>query len=493
MSESNSLQQEIQALAKSDFFKGVPLPALERLFAWSRIVTMKVGDFVIHEGEYESICFITLSGKYKVSVLDSSSGKHRQIDQVSGGAMIGEMSALSGRSRTADVECLKKGEVLKVSVEEFARFLDNAPAFKERMDEEYRTRALYTTLRKIDIFSPIADETINLLAKNVELVTYQKGERIFKAGEEADCIYLVRDGFMKMARNMNETEGVFFDSRFDKAQVAAQRREKEKWYTIAYLGRDSYFGERALFFHRNRVMNATAVTRVELVRIGFADFGEMMRRHPDVEETMKEIAKTRYSNEILGGGQERQEALSWMESQDLLVGEKILVMNLDLCVRCLNCLDACAGLHQGISRITHNGIRFRNILIPTSCRHCREPSCMIGCPTGAIQRDKNGEVFHEESCIGCGNCARRCPFSNISIVDLKKQGKRRTFSLAWFGQGTNKEDESGSEKISPRKRLKKAVKCDMCKGYKNLGCLHNCPTGAILSVVPSQFFSGEMK
>lgn len=106
---------------------------------------------------------------------------------------------------------------------------------------------------------------------------------------------------------------------------------------------------------------------------------------------------------------------------------------------------------------------------------------MIGCPTGAIQRDINGEVFHTSACIGCGNCARRCPFGNISIVETKSGIKKAGLS------GVAKWLMGGSTTNS--KKSRRAVKCDMCKDYKRMGCQHNCPTGAIMAVKPSEYFS----
>ena len=52
----------------------------------------------------------------------------------------------------------------------------------------------------------------------------------------------------------------------------------------------------------------------------------------------------------------------------------------------------------------------RSLLLPNSCQHCQNPACMIDCPTGAIGRDPEGEVFiREELCTGCGACAKACP------------------------------------------------------------------------------------
>ncbi|MGH9722908.1 MAG: 4Fe-4S dicluster domain-containing protein, partial [Bryobacteraceae bacterium] len=185
----------------------------------------------------------------------------------------------------------------------------------------------------------------------------------------------------------------------------------------------------------------------------------------------------------------------------LVKATSALVIHLNVCTRCGNCVKACAELHDGISRLTRHGMLFeapspppRSVLEPllvtTSCMHCFDPECMIGCPTGAITRDVNGEVVIEDSCIGCGNCARRCPYGNISMADARSKEeltKQRTGApiiggyLKWWRTPENEpmmhEIDANSQKAVVRRI---AVKCDLCQEYNyNHGCVHNCPYSAI--------------
>jgi Fe-S-cluster-containing hydrogenase component 2 len=101
---------------------------------------------------------------------------------------------------------------------------------------------------------------------------------------------------------------------------------------------------------------------------------------------------------------------------------------------------------------------------------------MLDCPPDALTRMPNGEVIIKDSCIGCGNCTRNCPYGVIQLVyDHKPEG----FSLInmLFGKG-----ESSKEK-GPAK----AAKCDMC-GHLDGGpaCVRSCPTGAAMRVNPRQ-------
>jgi cGMP-dependent protein kinase 2 len=118
------------------------------------------------------------------------------------------------------------------------------------------------------------------------------------------------------------------------------------------------------------------------------------------------------------------------------------------------------------------------------------------CPTGAITRDVNGEVVIHDSCIGCGNCARRCPYGNISMAEvrseeeLEKQQTGAPSIGAYLKFWRTPENEPMMHEIEKDNRKavvrRIAVKCDLCQEYNyNHGCVHNCPYSAIERMDPN--------
>ena len=75
--------------------------------------------------------------------------------------------------------------------------------------------------------------------------------------------------------------------------------------------------------------------------------------------------------------------------------------------------------HEGVSRLDRKaGPSFYSLHLPTSCRHCEHPHCMTDCPPNAIHRMPNGEVFIDDTCIGCGNCEENCPYGVIQMAEM---------------------------------------------------------------------------
>jgi len=182
---------------------------------------------------------------------------------------------------------------------------------------------------------------------------------------------------------------------------------------------------------------------------------------------------------VLGGGQTVALSAQQLMLDGQVEAASLLIIDLEKCVRCGNCSLSCHDRH-GASRLARRGKKIRrrmhgfeegrhqHVLIPSSCYHCANPECMIGCPTGAIHREKDGEVNIYDFCIGCTNCARRCPYDNITMAERTDAGNL---------------DATGKKKS---KQI--ATKCDLCAGFKDAACVSNCPTGAVLRVDPKVYF-----
>ncbi len=101
----------------------------------------------------------------------------------------------------------------------------------------------------------------------------------------------------------------------------------------------------------------------------------------------------------------------------IIDGTNVLVMDMDLCIRCGNCSLACHKMH-GQSRLLRRGIqierpakigkkRLQHALVPQVCMHCADPECLTGCPTGSIFRDPLGHIDIDPQRVSAVLIARR--------------------------------------------------------------------------------------
>jgi len=159
-----------------------------------------------------------------------------------------------------------------------------------------------------------------------------------------------------------------------------------------------------------------------------------------------------------------QAMLEFLAEHRLFNGTKTMVIDLDACTRCDDCVRACAATHQNNPRFLRHGPINDGIMIADACMHCADPVCLIGCPTGAIHRNAaGGEVMvNQSTCIGCQVCANNCPYDAIRMVEVR--------------------DETGSMLLDEQLRpVLKATKCDLCvEQHVGPACQRACPHGALV-------------
>ena len=172
-----------------------------------------------------------------------------------------------------------------------------------------------------------------------------------------------------------------------------------------------------------------------------------------------------------------------------VAGPTVRVRQLDLCIDCKQCEDACDDRH-GARRLTLGGYEVGLLDFVYTCRTCEDARCLSPCEHDAIKRDaKTGEIkIVEDRCIGCSLCALSCPYGAIDMVNVAEP-EMPSFNPV-FKARLEKSNKlafgAGKGRKAPARRI--ANKCDHCEGYADQACVSACPTGSLIEISPATLF-----
>ena len=124
--------EETSAGGDGDFLAALPVSAAEELRRLGARRRFPAGATLFFEGDPAHEALVLLSGAVKVSV-GSADGKEIVLEVFEAGALLGELSVLDGKPRSATVTALVPVEVLAVAAGSFNEFLDRNPGVLRRL------------------------------------------------------------------------------------------------------------------------------------------------------------------------------------------------------------------------------------------------------------------------------------------------------------------------------------------------------------------------
>ena len=522
---------EFQAIDGDSFPKHTPLSGV--LQNDTRIMRYRPGDIVVREGDYGNSAFLVMSGKVRVVITpslpramigreatkkknffealsqlwtNSTEPELRDTSRYGGqsvreggggdpasshvfiqdipavlgdhqtavlepGALFGELAALGRVPRTASIFAEEDAELLEIRWQGLREIRKYDAEWRRKIDERYRENALKVHLKETPLFADLGPEELEEVANATLFETYgsfdwnvsykrmrEQGKTadeptIAKEGHYPDGLLMIRAGFARVSIKMG----------------TGQR-------TLTYLGAGDYFGFDELWAgHKDD--DADPSLQTSLSALGYVD---ILRVPAPIVEKYVFPHVDSPPKPLLGATEHSMEAdapMEWALEQRFINGTMAMLIDLDRCVRCDDCVRACGSTHGGNPRFIRHGRTFDHWMVANACMHCEDPVCMIGCPTGAIHRslDSGAVVVNDDTCIGCGTCANSCPYNNIRLVEIR--------------------DLSGQTLRDPatQKPIAKATKCDLCSGNPGgPACVRACPHDALrrVSFQGEETFSG---
>jgi Fe-S-cluster-containing hydrogenase component 2 len=285
----------------------------------------------------------------------------------------------------------------------------------------------------------------------IALRHYAKDERIYEHGEPATELYLIVSGTVRVTTPAAGGEVL-----------------------VNQLERHGYFGVTAIEDDVRHSATVRAVTEVNAVALDRGAVRLLAARYPAVGRKLRGERARFQRRDALMTTLARLPPTEPPEeiASQLMVAGNLLRIDMDRCVRCDQCVRACAEAHDGVSRFVRANprLRFGRWEVAAACVHCRDAPCQSACPVGAITFVDDGTVhIHRSRCIGCEKCVPACPFDVIAMERPPTERDIATNTVSGLV----------------------ATKCDLCLDeHGDPPCVVSCPYGAAERGTPRALFPG---
>jgi CRP-like cAMP-binding protein/Fe-S-cluster-containing hydrogenase component 2/thioredoxin reductase len=446
---------------------------LRELMLDSTCHAYETDDVIFRRNEPGSSMYAIAEGSVAVEVNPADASITVPIEQ---GSIFGEVGLISGRRRGATVRAAERVVALELSRTAALKLLATSPGAARTVN------AISIERQLLQMFgSGLTREDVAALVESAEVMSARAGQVIVTEGEDDKDVFIIRRGSMIVEKQVGDRP-VF----------------------LSYLPAGSYFGEMAVIDGSARTATVKAAIKSEVIRLPGEGFLALLDRNPALRErALKDMAGRRATNAFIESRKDDftgivdlySETAQFLVDNGLGEATDVLLIDEKLCIGCDNCEKACADSHDGLSRLDREaGRSYAHLHVPTSCRHCEHPQCMADCPPNAIHRGPDGEVFIDETCIGCGNCQRNCPYG---VIRMDAKPPKKPSLLQWLllgsGPGPGEAPYSWRKKEAEKQgtpQAKLAIKCDMCSGIDGgPACVRACPTGAAIRVAPDKFLN----
>ena len=398
--------------------------------------------------------------------------QHRTAEMFAG-EFFGEIAALSRMARTSTIFAdSDDAELLEIRWQGLRDLMKYDDALRTHINKIYRERALASYLRATPLFKNLSKEQLDRVAEAVEFSTYgdydwsgeykrlaqsgsvrpEKEPVIVGEGDYPNGIVLLRAGFARVSQKFGGGERTLnyigAGQIFGLNEIAHNWRNKDAAVNMQ-------FSLRAIGYTHLLIVPTRVMEEIVLPSLPKNELPPPVEKvEDDLDSAPPEIA----TREKVGA-----EILEFLTENRFFNGTATMVIDLDRCTRCDDCVRACASTHDNNPRFLRHGPSAGRLMIANTCMHCADPVCMIGCPTGAIHRESfaGQVVINPATCIGCKSCFTNCPYDAIRMVEAR--------------------DERGELLVDQEmKPIAKATKCDLCvENHGGPACERACPHGAL--------------
>lgn len=247
------------AFRDSVFFERVDPGLVERLAAHVHEVHLSPGQVLFHEGDQADALYIVVEGQLE-AVTEPGEDEGRALGVIRPGEPVGELAVLLGGRRGATVHAETATRLARLDAKDMAPMLAESPEMQSALEAQVQARIQRNELDLIikRYFGSLDGPTRERLAEQLEWVSVEPGEILFRRGDPGESLYFVVSGSLWAVGTDQDGLEV----------------------PIAELGTGEVVGEMGLLSGSPRSAGVVAARPATLVRLSSTTFEMLSQEHP---------------------------------------------------------------------------------------------------------------------------------------------------------------------------------------------------------------------
>lgn len=279
MTDTNIKQKRITAMKTSVLFRTCNEALLQEVEPELTDICLEKDQVLFREGDPGDALYIVISGKLGVYTSDKN-GNKILIDEKPTGSCVGEIAMLTGQLRTASVYAIEKSTLLCLSKEGF-NFLGRrhpglvavvSSAIVPNLQMGYLARVL------ADLFGEIDMTQLQDLQSQMEWLTLEKSDVLFRKGDPGDGMYIVVTGRLQI--------------------FVIDDNGQEHLHSEA--GPGEIVGEIALITQEKRSATIYAIRETNVVKLPTTVFEQLINKYPKLMIEITRMIMRRQEQMLVG-------------------------------------------------------------------------------------------------------------------------------------------------------------------------------------------------
>src|SRR5258708_7437451 len=281
---------------------------------------------------------------------------------------------LSCQQRNVTARAQTAAVLLEVPEQVMQRLVEIVPAVGNFFEQLDNARSIEAILKHMALFQGVSAVDIRQIAEQTQVKRYDRDEILFSEGAPQnvgaglapalaqapvrESMHVLLEGFVKVARRTSAGTG----------------RDKTDERIIAYRQGGDYFAGGLDLLGDGRAVTVTAITRTRVAEVPRSVLLSIFTRYPEISQRFNvrlqqyrdaaAAAQTGFFDPLAHTRTEPVNSLSDVEARaglrslvggGVIEGTEVLVIDLDKCIHCNECEEACARRH-GHSPINRKGI-----------------------------------------------------------------------------------------------------------------------------------------